>query len=294
MKQTLLLLASLLLCACVVGQPAPKKRRQVARSPAPTAAAPAPSAPEPSPPLASAPQPPPPEMVAPASTAACEGFKLDQLIGGPPGCRSWPDTPAQAVPGIESLSPALRECVLRQLPWPTPNTPPGVCQDGAAQILKNRLEQLGWLDARVMPGERSPGGDQLPRTWLIVQPGPRYRIGAIEAQLSGSSSLSPAQIVAEARKALPAGADWYARSNLEAIQKQLARSNALQMAEIRSSAPNRALGVVDLFIEAKVAPPERNRGPRCPGQLPCPLREICTYNAQKRCKECRCTVKYGS
>jgi hypothetical protein len=310
---SLFLGSALLACACVIVQPPPPEEpRQASPQPAAAAssqvAAPAPvasalaapSTPEPpSEPVSAAPvfRASPPAPAGFAASFFCDGFEIEQGVVPPRECQLWPTTSPRAVPGIEVLPEPVQACVLTNLPGMTQDTQPGWCQTWAARVLQDRLQQLGWLDAQVAPGENKGSGARPPRVWVTVQLGERYEIGAIDAQLLGPSPWTHLKIIEEAQRAIPAGAAWYTRSTMEAMHDRLVQTKAFMTVAVQGGVPDRERKVVPLSIEVSTDSLKRKQAPYCPEQLiRCPYGESCEINHERRCRICRCTswFKYGS
>jgi hypothetical protein len=175
----------------------------------------------------------------------------------------------------------------------TPDTQPGWCQKWSGDVLQDRLRQLGWLDAEVLPAGTASGA-QLPPLWLTVQLGERYQVGPIEVRFSEPSTTKPDTLISEARGAIPEGAPWYTPRAVEAMRARLVQKGTLQKVEVRGGTPDRERHLVPVTLEVTEASTVRKRAPRCSGQIPCPLGESCQLDSKRRCEICRCRIKYGS
>ncbi|MDY7226089.1 hypothetical protein [Hyalangium rubrum] len=174
------------------------------------------------------------------------GDELDRLANcWPPGV---PSLTQADVTGLESLSHAQRECLLKGMPaLVAQGEARGQCHQELADVLGRRLYQYGWLKAQVAPQEEPTAP---PRARLSVQLGKRYKVGPLLVTTDARPKVEPKRIVKQAQKGIPKRR-WCTQATLEEIHTRVFDMAAFEHVHVELGVPDDAEARVPVLIRVK-------------------------------------------
>ncbi|HYH98724.1 hypothetical protein [Hyalangium sp.] len=181
---------------------------------------------------------------------SCRGVRSSNELDRLASC--WPpEAPLLSpmdVAGLEEMRVELRECVLAGLPAPVAQGENRArCHQGLAEVLDQRLYQLGWLKAHVTSQEDMGAGAPSPRAQLAVRLGQRYRIGQLFVATGPSQRVDSKRIIKKAQKAIPKPR-WCTLAALEEIHTRVFDNSKFQQVQVALGDPDDSAARVPVII----------------------------------------------
>jgi translocation and assembly module TamA len=162
------------------------------------------------------------------------------------------------VDGLDTLTEKERTSVLHRIGLSVGDIFLEEHWQSAKSTIVDRVRNLGFFTVEASGRALVDTAHRQARLLIRVDPGPRYRFGAIEVQTGSPSRVAPAWIWDVVRLAIPEGKP-YSDAALTEAERRVFAMGVFVVVKVTAGTPNPAAGRVPIRVETREAPPRTLR-----------------------------------